>query len=162
MKRLIYSELLRWKNNSKHPPLLLRGARQVGKTYIVDQLGNNEFDSFININFEVQPKYKECFSELEPDRILLKLRAALRVNIVAGRSLLFLDEIQLCPQAIVALRYFKEKMPDLHVIAAGSLLEFIIADEKYQMPVGRVRSIHMTPVSFKEFLIINDFHAANE
>ncbi len=157
MNRLIYKELLDWKQGVKHLPLLLRGARQVGKTYIVEQFALNEFDSFVNINFELQPKFNTCFINLDSEVILTQISALTKVNIIPGRSLLFLDEIQLCPEALVALRYFKEKMPELHVIAAGSLLEFMIAGDQYQMPVGRVRSIHMTPVSFKEFLLIHGY-----
>lgn len=157
MKRLLYDELLNWKNSAKHIPILMRGARQVGKTFLVEMLGNNEFNSFTNINFEFSPQFCQCFDNLDPLSIVNSISAITRKPITPGKSLLFLDEIQHCPQAIIALRYFKEKMPNLHVIAAGSLLEFSINDDEFQMPVGRIRSLFVKPVSFWEYLLSNDY-----
>ncbi len=134
-------------------PLLLRGARQVGKTFVVEQLAARRFRQFININFELEPEYCDCFQSFKPDDIINAIQAISRQKITAGDTLLFLDEIQNCPRAIMALRYFKEEMPDLHVIGAGSLLEFALNNENFSMPVGRVQFIYLKPLSFHEFLL---------
>lgn len=150
MKRLIDDELIEWKNAKFRMPLLLRGARQVGKTYAAQQLGK-QFTSFIEINLETQDKDRAIFEkDLDVNRILRDL-SLLRMNpIVPGETLLFVDEIQTVPNAVTALRYFHEQIPDLHVIAAGSLLDFAV--EQVGMPVGRVESLYMYPMSFLEFL----------
>jgi predicted AAA+ superfamily ATPase len=92
-------------------PLLLRGARQVGKTFIVEHLGKHYFKNFININFELEPEYIDCFNSLKPEDILNSLRALSRQSITPGETLIFFDEIQNCPKAIMSLRYFKEQLP---------------------------------------------------
>lgn len=152
MQRQILQTLIDWSENSTRIPLLLRGARQIGKTFIVRQLAAEKFRYFVEINFEYAPLYRECFTSLNPQDIVQSIAAISRKNIIAGETLLFLDEIQDCPRAIMALRYFKENMPDLHVIGAGSLLEFTIQDENFRMPVGRVQYLYMRPMSFIEFL----------
>jgi predicted AAA+ superfamily ATPase len=157
VKRLIFKTLLAWARADKHDPLLLRGARQVGKTYIVEQFARQYFPHFVNINFELQPEFKACFNRLDPHAIITSIAALKRQAIVPNETLLFLDEIQQCPQAIVALRYFKENMPQLHVIGAGSLLEFTLNDENLQMPVGRIQSLYVKPLSFREFLMANGY-----
>ena len=120
-KRLIDKYLLEWASRDSHKPLLLRGARQVGKSTAVRELAK-KFEIFVEINFEKQPVYKTLFSDdLDVARIVPQLSAMYGKSILPGKTLLFLDEIQECPQAIMALRFFKEDMPDLHVIAAGSL-----------------------------------------
>ena len=150
LKRLIDWHLLRWKESSYRKPLLLRGARQVGKTYAVRKLGET-FDSFMEINFELAENARNIFEgDLEPERILRDLSFYADKDIVPGKTLLFFDEIQEAPKAIIALRYFYEKMPELHVIAAGSLFDFAV--EKVGLPVGRVSSLYMYPCSFIEFL----------
>jgi len=150
MDRKIERELRRWKASPHHYPLLLRGARQVGKTYVVEALGTS-FESFEVVNFEAQPEAMACFETLKPLEIVQKLELLTKRPIRPGKTLLFLDEIQACPQAIVALRYFKEKMPDLHVIGAGSLLEFALVRGKFSFPVGRVQFMYLQPFSFREF-----------
>lgn len=152
MKRDIESELIRWKSQPRRMPLLVRGARQVGKSFIVEKFGREQFVHFALLNFEQNPKLKECFNSLDPEKITNAIELVTEVPIVAGKTLLFLDEIQECPQAIMALRYFKEQMPDLHVIGAGSLLEFTLNDPNFRMPVGRIHSIYLRPLSFGEFL----------
>lgn len=150
MKRSILHELKKWKEDSRHKPLLIRGARQVGKTYIIRQLGQ-EFQNYVEVNFELYPEAKKIFDhDLDPERIIRDLSAFTRRKITPGVSLLFLDEIQEAPGAISALRYFYEMLPQLHVIAAGSLLDFEL--ENIGLPVGRVASIYMYPLSFMEFL----------
>ena len=152
MKRNIELSLLNWKNSKNHLPLLLQGARQVGKSFIVENWGKNYFENVVIINFELYPEYIKCFNSLEPNEILKAIMALSKQKIVATKTLLFLDEIQECPNAIQALRYFKEKCPQLHVIGAGSLLEFILNDAKFRMPVGRIQFMYLKPMSFQEYL----------
>ena len=150
MKRLIEKNLEAWKHNKRRKPLLIRGARQVGKTHIVREFGK-KFNHFTEINFELLNDAGDIFkTDLKPDRIIRDLSLLSQSRIIPGESLLFLDEIQEAPEAIKALRYFFELMPELHVIAAGSLLEFQI--EKIGIPVGRVSTMYMYPLSFQEFL----------
>ncbi len=150
MKRLIDSEFERWKADSRHKPLILRGARQVGKTFSVRALGLG-FESYVEINFERLPSARSIFdNDLDPKRILRDLSLITGNKIEPGRTLLFLDELQDAPRGLIALRYFYEEVPELHVIAAGSLLEFQI--EAHGLPVGRVEFAHMFPMSFAEFL----------
>jgi uncharacterized protein len=152
MKRLIYQRLLEWKNDTTKKPLLVRGARQIGKTFIVNEFGKNEFKSFISLNFERNPEYKEIFTSNSPIELIERITLFTGKKIQAGKTLLFLDEIQECPQAIVAFRYFFEEMPELHIIGAGSLLEFALHAKNFRMPVGRVQYLFMYPMCFGEFL----------
>lgn len=152
MKRDIDIELIKWSQSASRIPLLLRGARQIGKTFAVGQLAK-QFKNSVEINFELEPFYADCFQSLNPTRIINLIEDLSRQKIIPGETLLFLDEIQNCPQAIMALRYFKERLPSLHVIGAGSLLEFTINDDHFSMPVGRVESRYMTPMSFREFIV---------
>lgn len=152
MRRNIESDLVRWKNQERRMPLLLRGARQVGKSYIIEKLGKEEFESCVTLNFELHPEYQMCFETLEPLKIINAIELVTGSAIRAGKTLLFLDEIQECPRAIMALRYFKEQMPELHVIGAGSLLEFTLNDETFRMPVGRIQFMYLRPLSFGEYL----------
>lgn len=116
-------------------------------------LNAKAFESFVSINFELEPHYRDCFDSLQPTDIVNAISAKSKQKITPGKTLLFLDEISECPQAIMALRYFKEKMPEQHVISAGSLLEFALRDENLNVPVGRVQYLYMKPVSFQEFLL---------
>lgn len=154
MKRDVETELLLWKEKKDRTPLIIRGARQVGKSFTVEEFGKTNFQNLVVVNFEEKPDAKACFETLDVQEILKKLGFIYGISFSPGNSLLFLDEIQLCPQAIKALRYFKEKLPALHVIAAGSLLEFVLEDEKEPLsfPVGRVRFLNMKPLSFQEFM----------
>ena len=151
MKRLIEKHLQAWADDSDRKPLLLRGARQVGKTYSCRELGKG-FDEFVEINFEFEPRYIEVFDrDLDPKRIVRDIGLLVGKDIVPGRTLLFLDEIQEASKAVKSLRYFYELMPELHVVAAGSLLDFVLEDTG--IPVGRVSLLHMYPMSFLEFLL---------
>jgi uncharacterized protein len=152
MKRDIEQHLLNWKNQASLKPLVLRGARQVGKTYVVKKFASTHFEHFININFELEPRFISCFDSLDTAKIIPMLQVVAKQTIIPGKSLIFFDEIQECPQALVALRYFKEQMPGLHVVAAGSLLEFCLNQEEFRMPVGRVQFLYLYPMSFKEYL----------
>ncbi len=151
MNRDILSTLHAWKASDDHKPLLLRGARQVGKTHAVEVFGES-FASFVSINLEAEPKYQVCFDTLMPEEIVDSISLLKQMPIIPGETLLFIDEIQAYPKAIEALRYFREKMPALHVIAAGSLLEFALHKENLSMPVGRIEYLYMHPCHFNEFL----------
>jgi predicted AAA+ superfamily ATPase len=152
MHRDLERELIAWKNTPEHMPLLLRGARQVGKTHLANSFAEAHFENKLVINFEKEDKYKLAFETLDPHAILNRLYLQSGNRVTPGKSLLFLDEIQECTQALKALRYFKEEMPELHVIAAGSLLEFALNNENMRMPVGRVESLFLKPMSFYEYL----------
>lgn len=152
--RFIDSYLSEWAKRQLHKPLLLRGARQVGKSTAVHHLSES-FKSFVEINFEKQPSFAQLFEgDLNVRRIVSQMEAIVGRPITEGDTLLFLDEIQACPKAIMSLRFFKEDMPGLHVIAAGSLLEFAL-DELPTFGVGRIHSMFMYPMTFDEFLIAN-------
>jgi predicted AAA+ superfamily ATPase len=151
MIRTLSQSLQAWKTDPLRKPLILIGARQVGKSYLARQLGES-FESFIEINFETQPSAKNLFSgDLTIKVLLTKLRAYTEKNIEPGKTLLFLDEIQECEEALLSLRSFKEELPDLHVIVAGSLINFQL--NKVGVPVGRVEFRHVYPLSFEEYLI---------
>jgi uncharacterized protein len=155
MKRLIDKELNKWKKAPSRKILLIRGTRQIGKTYSIRQLGST-FKNYIEINFEENKDIKEFFlGSLNPEMICKKISAVFSMPIVPGETLLFFDEIQECPEALSALRFFYEKAPDLHVIAAGSLLEFAL-EKIPSYGVGRIQSLFMYPMSFDEFLIANN------
>jgi predicted AAA+ superfamily ATPase len=151
-QRQLEQDLMAWKNRPGHMPLLLRGARQVGKTSLVQQFGKKNYLSVCEVNLELQPELAMCFDDLNPTAILEKLSAYTSIRIIPGETLLFIDEIQEASNAIQALRYFKEKLPELDVIGAGSLLEFSLNAESFRMPVGRVEFLYLKPLSFAEFL----------
>lgn len=153
MERSILSHLKAWKHQDDRLPLLVRGARQVGKTTTIEHFGAEHFTDTFKINFELQREFLPCFYTLYPNEILQKIYAISGKSIKENQTLLFLDEIQECPNAIMALRYFYEMLPNLHVIAAGSLLEFTLNDADFRMPVGRVQSCYLKPMSFVEYLI---------
>ena len=153
-KRFIDNYLSDWAKRKVHKPILLRGARQVGKSTAVRHLGE-QFKYFVEINLEKQPDYKTLFKQdLDVKRIVPQMAAMYGTPIVPGETLLFIDEIQECEEAIMAMRYFKEDMVDLHVIAAGSLLEFVL-DDLPTFGVGRIHSMYMFPMTFDEFLLAN-------
>ncbi len=152
MKRDLERDLFNWKERKDRLPLLLRGARQVGKSYIVEEFGKKAFKNVVIVNFEFRPELKQCFTTFDPIEIINKLQLLTGENIEAEKTLLFLDEIQGCPNAIMALRYFKEKHNRLAVIGAGSLMEFALNSSDFKMPVGRIQFIYLEPLSFGEFL----------
>ncbi|MBR4917961.1 MAG: AAA family ATPase [Bacteroidales bacterium] len=153
-KRIIDKYLSEWAARPAHKPILLRGARQVGKSTAVRHLGE-QFKYYVEINLEKQPDYKMLFSrDLQVNRIVSQMAALCGIPIIPKETLLFLDEIQDCKEAIMALRFFKEDLPDLHVIAAGSLLEFVL-DDIPTFGVGRIHSMYMFPMTFDEFLMAN-------
>lgn len=153
-KRIIDGYLEQWAKKKDHKPMLLRGARQVGKSTAVHHLGET-FDNFVEIDFERQPEYKKIFKrDLLVTRIVSEISAMCAMPIIPGKTLLFFDEIQECQEAIMSLRFFKEDMPGLHVIAAGSLLEFALA-ELPTFGVGRIHSMYMYAMTFDEYLEAN-------
>lgn len=152
MNRTIEKHLVSWKTSPNRLPLLVRGARQVGKSFTIEKFGKEFFESCVTINFDLYPQFVTCFTgSLEPRDVCAAIAVVAGKEIVPGKTLLFLDEIQQCPRAIMALRYFYEKLPDLHVIGAGSLLEFALSAEEMRMPVGRVQYLFMYPLTFAEF-----------
>jgi len=151
LKRIQEQELLAWRESSRRKPLILRGARQTGKTWLVDHVLAPTFASYVKIDLEKSRGLHAHFeADLDPHRILnlLELTGG---RITPGETLLFLDEIQTCPRALALLRYFYEEIPELHVVAAGSLLEFAFAE--ISVPVGRVQYLTVPPMTYHEFLL---------
>lgn len=153
MYRFALKELKNWVSRQDHKPLVLRGARQVGKSYLAHMLADEAFGGLAEINFEQTPEMAELFNSRQPERIVPLLELRLNLSIIPGQTLLFLDEIQAAPEVFATLRYFYEQMPQLHIIAAGSLLEFILEDHQFSMPVGRIEYMHLGPMTFEEFLL---------
>ncbi|MFW9873772.1 MAG: ATP-binding protein [Candidatus Thorarchaeota archaeon] len=149
---MLEKELISWKSKKEHLPLLIRGARQVGKSYLIEYFGNKYFENLVVVDFEKKEEFKLCFKNKDPKEIIKKIETLTNKKIRPKKTLLFLDEIQKCKDALVSLRYFKEEMPSLHVIAAGSLMEFLLNDENYSFPVGRIEFLYLRPLSFEEFL----------
>lgn len=161
MNRFIEESLLEWKKSDRRKPLIVRGARQVGKTYSIQKFGKSIFSRLITVDLEKERNLHSVFeADLNPTRIISELEVFLNMKIAPAESLLFIDEIQSCPRAIMALRYFYEEIPELHVIAAGSLMEFSIQDISF--PVGRIQFLDMNPLTFPEYLIaVGKEEAAN-
>ena len=152
MKRLIDRDLKVWKTSPRRKPLILRGARQTGKTYSLARFGEEQFESIALVDLERNPDWHRVFEvDLNPRRICADLEILLDRKITPGKTLLFIDEIQTCPRAIMALRYFYEELPGLHVVAAGSLLEFAMREISF--PVGRVQFLNLSPLTFAEYLL---------
>jgi predicted AAA+ superfamily ATPase len=152
MNREIIQYLREWKNRKDRNPLILRGARQVGKTYIIEEFARTDFKKFLAINLEEKPELKKLFFDNDVKRILTELSVLLNKDVSFGDTLLFIDEIQTSPEAISSLRYFKERFPELHLICAGSLIDHTLNEMNLPMPVGRVEFMYMYPMRFKEFL----------
>lgn len=152
MYRLQLDFLQRWLHSHNRKPLIIRGARQVGKSTLVQLFAEQHGLSLLNANLERYPLLAKVFASNDPERILQQLEALPRMPALGNRSLLFLDEIQAVPDAIPALRYFYEDRPELPVIGAGSLLAFVLSEHQFSMPVGRVQYLHMGPMVFSEFL----------
>jgi hypothetical protein len=151
MKRKLDKCLLEWKTRLGRKPLILRGARQVGKTFSITEFGRQEFENLIQIDFELDRNIRNIFAgDLSPSNLLLQIEGYTGKVCTPGKSLLFFDEIQACPRAMMSLRYFYEQLPELHVIAAGSLLEFAL--ETISFPVGRVEFAWLRPLCLEEFL----------
>lgn len=152
MKRLFDQDLLKWKNKAHRKPLLLRGSRQVGKTWAIRNLGKS-FENFIEINLEERPELHSLFDKYlgQPEKLIEQLGLVLEQKIQIDKTLLFIDEIQENANALISLRYFYEKLPQLHVAAAGSLLEFSLKEISF--PVGRIEFLYIFPMNFFEYLL---------
>lgn len=154
MKREIVNDLIKWKQSENRKPLIIHGARQVGKTYIVKQFGKENYDNLIYVNFETNQELSSQISDsIDAKYIINKLELFYGEKIIPGKTLIFFDEIQANERALTSLKYFCEDAPEYHIISAGSLLGIAINRENYSFPVGKVQMMNMYPLSFKEFLI---------
>jgi len=153
MKRKITENLLQWKGKPGRMPLLVYGARQVGKTHIIREFGDRYYKNVAYFNLETNQTVASYFSDnIEPERILRFLETESRERIIPGDTLVIFDEIQSCPRALTSLKYFNEQAPEYHIIGAGSLLGVAINRENYSFPVGNVDSVTMFPLDFEEYL----------
>ncbi|GHU95398.1 ATPase [Bacteroidia bacterium] len=153
MQRKILSDLVKWKNSKGRMPLLLNGARQVGKTYIVNEFGKQEYENLVYINLDTNPEVTAIFEgDISPATLISKLEMHTQERIRAGKTLLFIDEIQASERALLSLKYFCEDAPQYHVVAAGSLLGVAVNREKYSFPVGKVDELYLFPFDFEEFM----------
>ena len=147
MQRTIYNQLINWKNSPTRKPLMLYGARQVGKTYILKEFGNNEFENMVYINCYLNQAVKTLFSEdKDVSRLLLGLSALSGQEIKPGKTLVFLDEVQDIPEVVASLKYFCEDAPDIAIVTAGSLLG-VMNMEGYPFPTGKVDILHLFPIA---------------
>ena len=153
MERKIEAELIAWKNSTARMPLILHGARQVGKTFVVKKFANEHYANFVYFNFEANAQLQAIFTkDLSPKRIVAELSVLMGVAIQEHTTLLFFDEIQASERALTSLKYFSEETPDYHIIAAGSLLGVALHREQYSFPVGKVVVKMLYPLDFEEFL----------
>ena len=170
IKRDIIEQFKAWKNTPERKPILLKGARQIGKTWAMETFGREAFDYYVKFDFDRQPELKSVFQiSKNPDRIIKELALYTEVPIIAGQTLIIFDEIQECEEALNSLKYFYEDAPQYHIIAAGSLLGVAVKRRSMTVPVGKVNMIRMYPVTFREFLraadertfqYIEDLHTA--
>ncbi|MBO5014079.1 MAG: ATP-binding protein, partial [Paludibacteraceae bacterium] len=157
INREILNQFLAWKNAEHRKPLLLKGARQIGKSWAMEEFGKRHFLHYAVFNFDRQPELASAFQDSKsPDRILKELTLYTNVPLIAGETLLIFDEIQECESALNALKYFYEDAPEWHIIAAGSLLGVAVKQRKMTVPVGKVQIMRMYPLSFREFLYAAD------
>jgi predicted AAA+ superfamily ATPase len=153
MKRKIFDALTEWENSKKRKPLIVNGARQVGKTFIIKEFAAEHFEHFVYLNMETEVALRNYFDkEIAPNKIIQYIESMILQNITKGKTLIFFDEIQACDRALTSLKYFCEDAPEYHVIAAGSLLGVAINREKFSFPVGKVDELTMYPLDFEEFL----------
>lgn len=153
MERKMSKKLLEWKNDTEKTPLILYGARQVGKTYTILSFGKENYKNVAYINFEDNTEISKIFEQdLEVERIIKELSVKLGITILEEDTLIFFDEIQACERALTSLKYFAESKTKYHVVAAGSLLGIAINRQKYSFPVGKVKMLTLYPLDFEEFL----------
>ncbi|MEA1933452.1 MAG: ATP-binding protein [Thermodesulfobacteriota bacterium] len=156
MQRQQLQFLYTWLHNRNRKPLIIRGARQVGKSTLVELFARQNQQTLRNVNLERHPELADIFSGKDPEQIIQQIEFLPNMGSISSDALLFLDEIQAVPEAIPALRYFYEDMPGFSVISAGSLLEFSLSAHTFSMPVGRIQYLHMGPMTFSEFLLAMD------
>ena len=161
MRRKIYDDLLNWKQSEDRKPLILQGARQVGKTYITNLFGSHEYTNVAYFNFEQDETLKDFFDVLEPNKIIKMLSAHAKKEIMKGNTLIIFDEIQCCPRALTSLKYFNEQANEYHIIATGSLLGIALSRENHSFPVGKVQFMTMYPMDFEEFLLAQNENYEN-
>ncbi|MDR1184755.1 MAG: ATP-binding protein [Coriobacteriales bacterium] len=153
MKRKIETALLTWSTSPVRKPLVLNGARQVGKTHSVLKFAENEYREFVHIDFSAQKDIAALFAtDITPDALIPQLQAKLKTRLDPAETLLFFDEIQACPRALTSLKYFYERAPQYHIVAAGSLLGVALGREEYSYPVGKVVTASLYPMDFEEYL----------
>jgi uncharacterized protein len=153
VKRVAYQQLIDWKNKESKKPLIVQGARQVGKTWLINQFGRNEYQHYFRFNFEEDIQLHSIFeTTLDPKILIEKLSLYLNRKIEEKNCLIFFDEIQACPKAITSLKYFYEKLSNIHIIAAGSLLG-VRVNKPSSFPVGKVNFLDLYPLNFYEFLM---------
>jgi predicted AAA+ superfamily ATPase len=153
MERKISKILKEWKESKSRLPLLLHGARQVGKTYTLLQFGKSDFQNVVYLNFENNTELQKVFGgDISPKKLLPQLQLIAGQSILEEKTLLIYDEVQTCERALTSLKYFAEQAPKYAVVAAGSLLDVAINREQYSFPVGKVQIEHMYPMDFEEFL----------
>jgi predicted AAA+ superfamily ATPase len=152
MQRAAEPLLKKWIENEQRKPLVIRGARQVGKSTLVRQFAEENKLILNEINLEQHLELNNTFKTLDTKLISKELEGLLGRKIIRPGSILFLDEIQATPNALQALRYFYEELPELPVVAAGSLLEFVLSKHNFSMPVGRIEYVHLGPMTFEEYL----------
>lgn len=152
MERKILDKLKKWKDSSDRKPLILQGARQIGKTWIVNTFASKEYSNCVYLNFEKDKTLESFFSELNPEEIVRKLSGYYRREIIKGQTLVIFDEVQACPSAITSLKYFCEEANEYHIIALGSLLGVSVNRGDNSFPVGKVKFMEMYPMDFEEFL----------
>ena len=152
MYREAINSLKKWKERTDRKPLVIKGARQVGKTWLVTKFGEDEYSNLVYVNFDREEKAKDVFElDYDPERIITRLSIYANQEITKGKTLIFLDEIQECPRALEALKYFTEEAPEYHIIVAGSLLG-VYLHEGFSFPVGKVDFLDVFPLNFGEFL----------
>ena len=153
MERKIYTQLVGWKNQKLHKPLILNGVRQCGKTYILKEFGKREFESLVYVSCDRNENLKAIYAGgFDTSRIIQGLSALTGVDIIPGKTLIFLDEVQAFPQALEALKYFCEDAPEYHIVVAGSLLG-VALHTGVSFPVGKVQTMRLFPMDFEEFLM---------
>lgn len=156
MKRLLYKNLVAWKKSKNRKPLLLQGARQVGKTYLINEFGSNEYINYVYLNFEQDSELKSLFKgNLDPIKLIDNISLYIGRKVRSKNTLIFFDEIQIAPEALTSLKYFNELAPEFHIIAAGSLLGVSVGKQS-SFPVGKVNFMMLYPMSFYEYLLAFD------
>jgi len=163
MKRKILESLIEWKTSEERKSLILNGARQVGKTYILEEFGKEHFENVIYLNMEIEGAVRDFIEkELSPRKIIQFIESTKRQEIIPGKTLIFFDEIQASERTLTSLKYFYEQTPEYYIVAAGSLLGVAINREKYSFPVGKVNELYMFPLDFEEFLWALDYEKLAE